>query len=107
MDYVEFNVNKIFDQYIKRWNDYETLEPSIQKINHAGNTEFISELGGQRFTVEAEQNGVDVVYDYEKDKETIEFRLPIVAKSFTKISDDLHGATFKDTLVLSINNRAH
>ena len=107
MDYVEANINKIFDQYIKRWNDYETLEPSIQKINHAGNTEFISKFGGQHFTVEAEQKGVDVSYNYEKDKKKIEFSLPIQAKSFTKISDSLHGVTFKDTLTLSVDIRPH
>jgi len=48
-----------------------------------------------------------VKYDYDKDRKKIEFSLPIAAKSFTKISDDMHGVTFKDTLTLSVDIRPH
>jgi len=50
---------------------------------------------------------VDVKFDYEKNKKKIEFVLPIIAKSFTKISDDMHGVTFKDNLIISVNIAPH
>ena len=57
--------------------------------------------------VEAEQTGVTVSYDEAKDKAKIEFTLPIQAKSFTKISNEIHGVTFKDELILSIDIIPH
>jgi len=40
MNYVEASVNKMFDQYIKRWNNYEKPGSEFQQINHANNTSF-------------------------------------------------------------------
>jgi len=40
MNYVEASVNKMFDQYIKRWNNYEKPGSQFQQINHANNTSF-------------------------------------------------------------------
>lgn len=57
--------------------------------------------------VEAEQKGVDITYNPEKDRKKLEFSLPILGKSFTKLADGVHGVTFKDTLTLSIDIRAH
>jgi len=78
MDYVEASVNKMFEQYLKRWNNHKYPDAVTQQINTAGNTQF----GGQNFLIEAESEKAGVNYDPAQGKNKIQFNFPIRAKSF-------------------------
>ena len=103
MDYVEASVNKMFDQYVKRWNNYEHPVVSIQKVKNAGNTAF----GGENFLIVPESKEAAVDYDLAKGKNKIQFNLPIFAKSLSKQPDGTNQVTFKDTISVSVEVAKH